>query len=277
MRIPDIASILIVCVTLGLLVWGLIRGSKGMRLACGCVLLLILLGLFLPSTRPDKYEIARRIQCKFSLLQIGQATKIFQEEHSNSFPTSILDLTNTLPDPRLFICASTRHKPGAFSNILVWTDYVFQFPPSDNEVLAYCRPGNHKRAGGNILFADGTVQWFAAEAFTAVLKYGRRGAPKRSLNANSNIAPQSNTTQQKSSGVTILEKVIVIEKSCIDIDQALNVWTPVWPIAITNLPKFIFVEKPGSVTFTVTDVRDADWPQMEFRRSDKTLIDDRRK
>jgi len=160
-----------------LVVHGLLRGSTVMKLICGSLLLfIVVVGVAPWHPHGHARGRARRTSCMSNLQQTGLASRMYQQDHGNSFPHSILGLTNLLPNPKLFICPGTGNEPGALSNVLDWTDYTFLLPPGTNMVLAYCSPENHKGEGGNVLFADGSVQWCGPEEFTNILKHGPQGA-----------------------------------------------------------------------------------------------------
>lgn len=175
--IPMIFSLVFGVTVLALLIHGILRGSTFIRWLCILLLLLLFFGALMPWPRPRSREMARRTLCMSNLHQIGLAARMYQQDHSNAFPHSILDLTNDLAVPKLFVCKSAGHEPGALTNLLGWTSYVCCFPPGTNQVLAYCPLENHKGQGGNILFTDGSVRWFRPEEFTNTLEKGRQGAP----------------------------------------------------------------------------------------------------
>lgn len=186
-----IFSIVLGVTILVLLVHGLLRGSTGMKLLCGCLLLLIIIGGVIPMPPPRAREKARQAHCMSNLRQIAMATKAYQVDHSNGWPQSFLDLTNFARNPKVFRCISTGQKPGALTNVQEWTDYVFCSPPVENGVLAYCVPEHHKDQGGNIVFADGSVQFFKPEEFADVLKNGKHGAPTRASTTTNQPAPSA--------------------------------------------------------------------------------------
>jgi hypothetical protein len=185
-----IFSIVLGVTILVLLVHGLLRGSTGMKLLCGCLLLLIILGGIVPMPPPRAREKARQVHCMNNLRQISLATDMYREDHSNAWPRSFLDLTNYCQNPKLFRCISTGQEPGALTNVTEWTDYMFCSPPGTNAVLAYCVPEHHKKRGGNIVFSDGSVQFFKPEEFADVLKNGK-GAPTTKSTLSSEAAPSA--------------------------------------------------------------------------------------
>lgn len=168
-------SIALGVTVLVLLLFGLLRGSTGIKLLCGMFLLLVVALVVVPSfpTRGTR-DRARAVHCANNLRQIGVATRGFQHEHGDAFPHSLLDLTNAIPYPTCYVCKSTGHMAGKMADVSEWTDYVFVFPPGTNGVLAYCPPKNHRNRGGNIVFVDASVMWYKAEDFTNVLRHGRQ-------------------------------------------------------------------------------------------------------
>jgi len=186
-----ITGIILSVVILVLLIHGILRGSTFIRWLCILTLLLLVFGAIVPWPCPGSRERARQVHCMSNLRQIAMATQAYRVDHSNTWPKSFLDLTNDLQNPKVFRCISTGHEPGALANVPEWTDYVFCSPPRENEVLAYCVPEHHKNRGGNIVFADGSVQFLKPEEFADVLKNGRERAPTKSSNATSNTAPSA--------------------------------------------------------------------------------------
>jgi prepilin-type processing-associated H-X9-DG protein len=170
-------SIILGIAVLLLLVHGLLRGSTGMQLFCGFIVLSLLASLIPWQSPGIARDRARRVHCMNNLRQIALATIAFRDDHTNAFPQSLLNLTNAFPYPQGYVCKSTKHVPGNLADVTKWTDYHFISPPGSNNVLAYCPPENHKGKGGNIVYADASVQWCTPEEFTNALEHGRRGAP----------------------------------------------------------------------------------------------------
>ena len=171
---PAIFSICFAVIVLFALVHGVVRGSVGMRWVCILLLAIIFFMALVQWPHPASRERARRTLCMYNLKQIAVSAMDFRADHSNAFPRSVLELTNTLSNPKLFICRSTGHEPGALADVLSWTDYVILLPPATNQIVAFCQPGNHRDEGGNIAFTDGAVRWFGPEEFRQVLAEGRQ-------------------------------------------------------------------------------------------------------
>ncbi len=132
----------------------------------------ILIGLC-PCSFSCSSERARRVACMNNLIMIGKARMMYAMDHTNGVP-DLLAITNYAANPRLFICPSSGHNPGPLPSLRQWSDYVMASglgtvtPP--HAAVAFCPPENHDGKGGNILFDDGSVQWFDAKEFWKEVK-----------------------------------------------------------------------------------------------------------
>ncbi len=118
---------------------------------------------------------AHRAKCAANLSAIGRVCLLYCMDHTNDWPTSLQDITEYCDNPKVFVCPATGNKPGALSNVPDWTDYtllpmVNTIPAS---VLAYCPPENHEGKGGNVVFADGSIEWFDPQEFRRVIEADR--------------------------------------------------------------------------------------------------------
>ena len=97
-----------------------------------------------------------------NLKQMGLAAAMYTVDHTNS-PPDLQSLTGYLNAPRIFVCPSTGHSTGTLARVQQWTDYVMVTGASvttrPDSVMMYCPRQNHKGNGGNILCADGHVEW----------------------------------------------------------------------------------------------------------------------
>ena len=93
---------------------------------------------------------------------------MYAGEHGEIYPERLTDIGKYLGfQPALFRCFGSGNEPGKFDTVDEWTDYVYVpgLPESvhPSTVLMYCPAKNHKDDGGNVLFADGHVEWFNAK------------------------------------------------------------------------------------------------------------------
>jgi prepilin-type processing-associated H-X9-DG protein len=125
-------------------------------------------------------ETANRVKCASNLRQIGQAILLYANDHDGQFPDTLqtlfkdedLDLT-----PGVFVCPSandvqatgaTREEIARNLDEPNHMSYVYlgrgltKASPKDT-VVAYDREINHGRQGGNVLYADGHVDWQAGD------------------------------------------------------------------------------------------------------------------
>lgn len=115
-------------------------------------------------------ENARRVACANNMKGIGLACHLYAADHGGAFPDAwpplYPDCLSALP---CWVCPSTRTTPGDEDSIDAWADYVLIPGHTENDtpddVLAYCRPGNHGKDGTMVLFVDGDVEWVSAERF----------------------------------------------------------------------------------------------------------------
>lgn len=150
----------------GLAKAGLIIGYAGLVFQ-----LLILPALLLPSLLIVRDK-AQRTYCAMNLRQINDASRLYAEENHEKFPDDIQQLSKYLPDPRVFICPSSGHKPGNMNAIANWSDYVLvpnrKFGGVDN-VLAYSKLECYQGKGGNIAFMDNTIRWCPREEYNRLI------------------------------------------------------------------------------------------------------------
>ena len=123
-------------------------------------------------------EASRRVVCTGRLWSIGLAARMYEVDHSNNVSiwqplSNYVGWRNT----DMFICPSSEHLPGSFSNVNVWADYILVSGVStaapSGTVLAYCSPTNHGGEGGNILFIDGHVEWVETSRFWTTVSRGK--------------------------------------------------------------------------------------------------------
>ena len=111
---------------------------------------------------------ARRITCSNYLKQIGFGIKMYAGEHGEIYPVRLREVSEYMAHQSgPFCCPNSGNEPGTFETVDEWTDYVYvpglpeSVPPET--VLMYCPAKNHEGDGGNVLFADGHVEWFNSE------------------------------------------------------------------------------------------------------------------
>ncbi|MBN1671026.1 MAG: hypothetical protein JXR37_08345 [Kiritimatiellae bacterium] len=120
---------------------------------------------------------ALQVACLSNLRQIGVLIEMYRAENNGETPPSLQALSKQADTPNVFACRASGHKPGAMTDIDTWTDYVYVAEPGDNQVRAYCRPGNHKDQGTAVLFTDCTVRWCTAAEFQTLMAPPAEGAP----------------------------------------------------------------------------------------------------
>lgn len=177
MMTPEIAFILLGCTVLVLILWGLIRGSQGLKWFCGFLLVLIVFGGLIDVPCPAARRKATRAQCMNNMRMIGLAIEEYRTEHDGTSPATLGSLTNQAVNPRLFVCMESGNTTGDLSRVDTWMSYVYRPNAGTSEVRLYCPPKNHRNEGGNILFGDCSVSWFEKTRFEETLKTGTKEAP----------------------------------------------------------------------------------------------------
>lgn len=129
-------------------------------------------------------ERGNRVKCASNLRQIGQGIAVYLNDHPGPHPDSFASLIKFADiHPEVFTCPSS-NDDRATGNNLQEVLAEFQRPghcsyiytaaarprniPSDT-VIAYESPGNHEEDGGNVLFADGHVEWFDAKVLASII------------------------------------------------------------------------------------------------------------
>lgn len=178
-----IIQVLLFCVIIGGCLFGLYLFFKGAaclfqrKIRSGLLYLVVGIPLFLALAafillpaivcHPPR---DRRSQCMNNLSQIGKACMMYSMDHNEAFPHSFSQITNFLPNPKVFVCSSSGHKPGPLHLVDQWTDYVLVTNVSaasrSDHVVAYGRPENHDGKGCHVLFVDGSVIWVSPKDFT---------------------------------------------------------------------------------------------------------------
>ena len=130
----------------------------------------VLTAAILPMLATARPHHSRASRCMSNLSQLGKAMKMYAMDHGDAFPTSFVSLTNYMDNPKLYVCPYSGTKLGPIETADQWADYILvtnltERSPSEL-VHAYCKPGNHRdNKGINVLFVDGSVQWFRESDF----------------------------------------------------------------------------------------------------------------
>jgi prepilin-type processing-associated H-X9-DG protein len=167
------------------------RGPLVAKVTLALVLLLVLLvAVLLPMTgraRPG----AVRIACAANLRGVGQSVAMYANAHGGAFPDTLEQAVATgyVPDVRIFCCPgakdtpATGGTPAAEAADLVAGGHLsyayvgggLTLAADRNTVIAYEHATNHEGQGGNVLFADGHAEWFAAAQLRAVTDWHAAG------------------------------------------------------------------------------------------------------
>lgn len=145
----------------GMAITGLVLGIVGV------LVLVFQVSVFLPSLNRAR-ETANRVKCASNLRQIGQGCFMYANDNHQQFPPDLGTLvTAESMTPRTFVCPSGPANPASATSA-AWvnknSDYVYlgagrTTTMGPSEVLVYENPVDHHE-GMEILFGDGSVQWF---------------------------------------------------------------------------------------------------------------------
>ena len=139
-------------------------GSPGFLFVLALILIFTGINIYPSLFRYPSQVRAVRVACAGNLKNIGLGLKMYAADHDAIYPRRLVDAGRYLAyQPALFVCPSSGTTTGRFETVDEWLDYVYvkglaeSVPP--DSVLMYCHPKNHGGVGGNVLFADGHVEW----------------------------------------------------------------------------------------------------------------------
>lgn len=128
-----------------------------------CVIVVFALGY------KQAWEKMVRLDCGGNLRGISVLCREFAAQHDGHFPSTWFELNLIGEDAnsaKLLRCPSTRHDTGIWSNVDLWSDYRLLPGRSTNNsphtILALEPLSNHDSVGANVLFVDGSTQWWSA-------------------------------------------------------------------------------------------------------------------
>ena len=159
-------------------------GGRGMAIAglvlggVGILLSILSIAVLLPSLNRAR-EFAYRAQCASNLHRIGLAMLLYRNENQQQFPPDLTTLWKTQQlDAKVFICPSSSDTPAASPAQLEsggHCSYKYLYPgphngnPDSTTVILYDNDPNHKAAGTNMLFGDGSAMWESPSEATKLL------------------------------------------------------------------------------------------------------------
>src|SRR5665213_331349 len=129
---------------------------------------------------------APRIKCAANLKNIGLAIQIYANSHDGRFPATFEELLLTTDlTPEIFVCPDSNDVPAPgntaadqathlraghhLSYVYVGKGLTMSVLNAANVVVAYEPLKNHHGDGSNFFFADGHVEWIAANAAKALI------------------------------------------------------------------------------------------------------------
>jgi prepilin-type processing-associated H-X9-DG protein len=147
----------------------------------GAIAVVVLLGVVLGAlVMRQGFKGLARMDCGHSLVQIGVRCREYAAAHNGSFPSTWIQLNLVGEDAnwaQLLRCPSTRHEVGEWAQVDFWADYRLIQGRTTNDppgtVLAIEPLANHEGTGGNVLFVDGSGQWWPASRILRTRKEDR--------------------------------------------------------------------------------------------------------
>ncbi len=144
-------------------------------IAVATVLLWVVIG---PGGHSHSREKANQIKCASNLRQIGQSMQLYAQDNGGLFPPNLQTLAGTQPiGLDAMVCPSSPDtkppntasigSPSGCSYIYVGADLTSKADPDC--ILALEDPDNHGLTGGNVLFADGHVEFLDLPAIQLIL------------------------------------------------------------------------------------------------------------
>lgn len=126
-----------------------------------CLLIVaILAGMLLPALSSTR-EKARRTQELNNLKQIGMALAQYSEDRGGNLPASLDEIVGLVGGDRVFMDPSSGQRIKYAGGGKQWNRHA-------DDVIAYS-PTDRRGAGGNVLFADGRVQFVRGEEFNELV------------------------------------------------------------------------------------------------------------
>lgn len=157
-------------------------------------IILLLVSILMPNINRARPQ-GERIACAANLRYVGQSIQMYANEHRGAFPDTLDQVVagRFAPDVRVMLCPACEDTPargatpaavaadltagGHLSYVYVGKGLTFR--DRGDIVLAYEHATNHlrddKRGGGNVLFADGHVEWHDAAELRAVIDWHAAG------------------------------------------------------------------------------------------------------
>ncbi|HEY8667008.1 MAG TPA: H-X9-DG-CTERM domain-containing protein [Tepidisphaeraceae bacterium] len=148
-----------------------------------CVIAVKLLISFVGPSISGTRETAQRINCAANLRQIGQAMRLYANDHEGQYPDALEGLLEEEIGTALFTCPDTTDTPAAgpttraigaslatpghVSYVYLGKGLTDKCPPAT--VLLYEPLANHNHAGSNVLFGDGHVNFIPAATMQKIL------------------------------------------------------------------------------------------------------------
>jgi prepilin-type processing-associated H-X9-DG protein len=145
------------------------RPSHWFIFAAVAVVVAVIVVAMLVSATLAAWEKMVRLDCMTNLREISVPCREYAAKHDGHFPSTWGELNFVGDDAnwaKLLHCPETGHAVGIWSQVDLWSDYRLLPGRSTNDlpetILALEPLANHKAAGANVLFVDGSTAWWPA-------------------------------------------------------------------------------------------------------------------
>lgn len=133
-----------------------------------CFIVVIVAGMLVASCR-TAWERMLRLDCQSNLRQLGISCREFAATNNGHFPSTWVELDYVGENTnwaKLLHCPTAGHDIGKWTQVDLWSDYRLLPGRTTNNsadtILALEPLSNHGMVGANVLFVDGSTQWWPA-------------------------------------------------------------------------------------------------------------------
>jgi prepilin-type processing-associated H-X9-DG protein len=141
--------------------------STRMILATISGVIAVLVVMWLVAGFKTGWEKMIRLDCGGNLRELSVPLREYAAAHNGHFPSTWGELNFVRDEAnwaKLLCCPDVGHQVGTWAQVDLWSDYRLLPERSTNDspyrILAVEPLSNHRAAGANVLFVDGSIQWW---------------------------------------------------------------------------------------------------------------------